>query len=62
MNFFERVLEVHLVKHVERHGQIWGNQHGFVSGRSTHNDVFETLAEGFRIEKYIWTLQKHLTK
>ncbi len=70
MKIFERVLKVHLVRHMEKHCLLKKNQHGFVSGRSTqtqllqqYNNVFEALGEGVRIDIiYLDFAKKHLTK
>ena len=57
MKIFERVLKVHLVRHLEANDLLKHNQHGFVSGRSTqtqllqhYSDVYEALSEGVRID------------
>ena len=50
MKVFERVIKMHLLKHLQENDLIKQNQHGFVSGRSTqtqllqhYSDVFEAL-------------------
>ena len=57
MKIFERVIKIHLIKHLESQALIRPNQHGFVSGRSTqtqllqhYSDVYEALEEGVRFD------------
>ena len=57
MKVFERVIKMHLLKHLQENDLIKQNQHGFVSGRSTqtqmlqhYSDVFEALLEDTRID------------
>ena len=57
MKVFERVIKMHLIKHLQENDLIKQNQHGFVSGRSTqtqmlqhYSDVFEALLEDTRID------------
>ena len=41
MKIFERVIKVHLVRHMEKHCLLKKNQHGFVSGRSTQTQLLQ---------------------
>ena len=57
MKVFERVIKMHLLKHLQENDLIKQNQHGFVSGRSTqtqmlqhYSDVFEALLDDTRID------------
>ena len=57
MKIFERVLKVHLVRHMEANNLLKHNQHGFVSGMITqmqllqhYSDMYEALSEGVRID------------
>ena len=52
MKVFERVIKMHLLKHLQENNLIKQHQHGFVSGKSTqtqllqhYSDVFEALLE-----------------
>ena len=56
MKVFERVIKMHLLKHLQENDLIKQNQHGFVSGRSTqtqllqhYSDVSEALLEDKKI-------------
>ena len=57
MKVFERVIKMHLIKHLQENDLIKQNQHGFVSGRSTqtqmlqhYSDVVEALLDDTRID------------
>ena len=57
MKVFEKVIKMHLIKHLQDNDLIKQNQHGFVSGRSTQiqllqhfSDVFEALIGYTRID------------
>ena len=57
MKIFERVIKKELMKHLTENEMFNRGQHGFVPGRSTQtqllshfNDIFDTLAEGKRLD------------
>ena len=57
MKIFERVIKKELIKHLTENEMFNKRQHGFVPGRSTQtqllsyfNDIFDTLAEGKRLD------------
>ena len=41
MKVFERVIKMHLLKHLQENDLIKQNQHGFVSGRSTQTYLLQ---------------------
>ena len=57
MKIFERVIKKEIMKHLTENEMFNKGQHGFVPGRSTQtqllshfNDIFDTLAEGKRLD------------
>jgi len=57
MKIFERVIKKEIMKHLTKNEMFNKGQHGFVPGRSTQtqllshfNDIFDTLAEGKRLD------------
>ena len=57
MKVFERVIKMHLIRHLQDNNLVRPNQHGFVTGRSTqtqllqhYSDVFDALIENNRID------------
>ena len=57
MKIFERVIKKEILKHLTENEMFNNGQHGFVPGRSTQtqllshfNDIFDTLAEGKRLD------------
>ena len=57
MKIFERVIKKEILKHLTENEMFNKGQHGFVPGRSTQtqllshfNDIFDTLAEGKRLD------------
>ena len=57
MKIFERVIKKEIMKHLKENEMFNKSQHGFVPGRSTQtqllshfNDIFDTLAEGKRLD------------
>merc|ERR1712240_221897 len=69
MKVFERVIKMHLLKHLQENDLIKQNQHGFVSGRSTqtqmlqhYSDVFEALLDDTRIDTIYLDFAKAFNK
>merc|ERR1711989_103155 len=69
MKVFERVIKMHLIKHLQENDLIKQNQHGFVSGSSTqtqllqhYSDVFEALLEDTRIDTIYLNFAKTFDK
>ena len=69
MKVSERVIKMHIIKHLQDNNLIKQNQHGFVSGRSTqtqllqhYNDVFEALLEDTRIDNIYLDFAKAFNK
>ena len=66
---FERVIKKKIMAHLIENEMFNGGQHGFVPGRSTQtqllshfNDVFDTLAEGKRLDTIFLDFAKAFDK
>ena len=69
MKIFERVIKKELIKHLMENEMFNKGQHGFVPGRSTQtqllshfNDIFDTLAEGKRLDTVFLDFAKAFDK
>ena len=55
MKIFERVIKVHIIKHLEEHKLVRPNQHGFASGRSTQTQLLQHYSD---VMVAIWRKKK----